>query len=67
MPDMTGLDPVRNKLVCPVCGKPNALIVSACSACGFPLSPWDVELQPANVFLNIINGDNSVDDSNLSF
>ena len=26
-PDLSKLDPVRNKLVCPVCSKPNALIV----------------------------------------
>uniref|UniRef100_A0A6A7G4H4 thiamine phosphate synthase n=1 Tax=Hirondellea gigas TaxID=1518452 RepID=A0A6A7G4H4_9CRUS len=60
--DSENFDPqkVALKKVCPLCQKPNALQVTQCRPCSFPLSEWDITGVSSNPFLRIISGEDSL-------
>jgi hypothetical protein len=59
--DLKNLDSNIFKLICPVCDKPNVILLNhlECTSCGFPLSLQDIKKIQENIFLNIINNKNN--------
>eukprot|EP01116_Phalansterium_solitarium_P006249 TRINITY_DN18555_c0_g1_i1.p1 TRINITY_DN18555_c0_g1~~TRINITY_DN18555_c0_g1_i1.p1 ORF type:complete len:290 (+),score=34.48 TRINITY_DN18555_c0_g1_i1:14-883(+) len=52
--NVTRIAGINYQKVCPACGKPNALQIDFCTACGFNLFEEDVQRMPDNIFIDII-------------